>query len=290
MASTPNNTQNVSVGKGAEGGYFFLAPAGTALPTDYQTPLDEAFLNQGFISEDGVTFSDSSNADSFYDMNGDTIETASGSVEKTYNFTLSEMKRDTLSLVMGAGNVTDADGVITAHDKGPNDATYVGVFEFVLKNGRKWRRVIPSTKISELGDMVVTYSEIVSREVTMAALKDAATGDYYTDYMGSTETVANPNPAVVPVASVTLDKATASVEAGKDVALTATVEPDTATDKTVTAESGDETKATVSVKGATVTVRGVAATAEGKPVTVTVRAGSKTATCAVTVTAPAATK
>lgn len=97
------------------------------------------------------------------------------------------------------------------------------------------------------------------------------------------------NQAVVGVQSVTLDKATATVAAGSDVTLTATVAPDTATDKTVTAESGDTAKATVAVKGATVTVHGVAATDANKPVTVTVQAGTKTATCAVTVTA-AATK
>lgn len=37
MASTTNNTANVSVGKGKSGGYFFLAPAGTTLPTDNTT-------------------------------------------------------------------------------------------------------------------------------------------------------------------------------------------------------------------------------------------------------------
>ena len=48
------------------------------------------------------------------------------------------------------------------------------------------------------------------------------------------------------VTSVTLDKTTASLRAGETVTLTATVNPDDATDKTVTWSSSDQTVATVS--------------------------------------------
>ena len=93
------------------------------------------------------------------------------------------------------------------------------------------------------------------------------------------------NSAVVPVASVTLDKATASVKAGSDVVVNATVSPATATNQTITAASADNMKATASARGKAVTIHGVAATDTGKTVVVTVSAGGKSATCAVTVTA-----
>lgn len=188
MPSTANNTANVSVGKGKSGGYFFLAPTGTALPTDNSTPLDTAFLNMGFLGDDGAVFSDSSSTDTYYDLNGDSIETSNGEIEKTFTVTFREIKKDSLAVLYGSANVTDADGNLTVHDKGPNSATYVGVFEFLLKNGRKWRRVVPQCKVGELGDMTIVYNELVGREITMTALLDAATGDYYIDYYDSTET------------------------------------------------------------------------------------------------------
>ena len=188
MASTPNNTANVSVGKGVAGGYFFVAPAGTALPTDNSTALAETYLNIGYLGEDGVSFADSSDVTSFFDMNGDTIETSNGSIEKSFTVTMVEIKKDSMALVYGASNVTDATGTLTVHDKGPNDSAYVAVFELLLKNGRKWRRIVPNCKLGELGDMTINYTELVGREITMTAMKDATTGDYYVDYIDSTET------------------------------------------------------------------------------------------------------
>lgn len=188
MASTANNTKNVSVGKGVAGGYMFVAPTGTALPTDNSTDLDAAYLNVGYLGDDGITFSDSSETDSFFDLNGDTIETSNGSIEKSFTVTLREIKKDSLALIYGSNNVTDQTGKLTAHDKGPNDASYVVVFELLLKNGRKWRRVGPQCKLGELGDMNVVYSDLVGREITMSVLKDATTGDYWTDFYDSTET------------------------------------------------------------------------------------------------------
>lgn len=191
MTFTPNNTKNVSVGKGVSGGYMFVAPAGTALPTDYTTALDTKYLNVGYLGDDGIVFSDSSSNDSFYDLNGDSIETSASEIEKTFTVTLREIKKDSLALIHGATNVSDSGGKLTVHDKGPNDASYVVVFELLLKNGRKWRRVVPNCKLGELGDMTVVSTELVGREITMSALKDATSGAYYIDYYASTETSAS---------------------------------------------------------------------------------------------------
>lgn len=70
---------------------------------------------------------------------------------------------------------------------------------------------------------------------------------------------------------------------GNTVALTATVSPSNATDKTVTFKSADETLATVDNQGV---VTGVKATEPDTPVviTVTTNDGNQTDTCAVTVT------
>ena len=83
------------------------------------------------------------------------------------------------------------------------------------------------------------------------------------------------NAKVIPVTSITLDKATATLEVSKDLTLVATVEPADATDKTVTWETSDATIATV-VDGKVVALK------EGT-VTITAKAGDKEATCVITV-------
>ena len=82
---------------------------------------------------------------------------------------------------------------------------------------------------------------------------------------------------IVPVTGITIDQgATAEVEEGKTITLTATVQPDNATDKTVTWASAHESVATV-VDGV---VTGIA---PGQAI-ISAKAGDKTATCTVTVT------
>lgn len=51
--ATTNNAANVSAGKGVKGGYLFMAPVGTTLPTDAKSKLDPTFKTLGFVSEDG---------------------------------------------------------------------------------------------------------------------------------------------------------------------------------------------------------------------------------------------
>ena len=82
---------------------------------------------------------------------------------------------------------------------------------------------------------------------------------------------------VVPtdVTSVTLNKTTASLRAGETVTLNATVNPDDATDKTVTWTTSDQTVATVS--------NGVVTAKKVGTATIAAKAGSKTATCQITV-------
>lgn len=84
-------------------------------------------------------------------------------------------------------------------------------------------------------------------------------------------------PPAIPVTSVTLDKTSATLKAGESVTLTATVNPDDATDKTVTWSTSDASVATVS--------NGVVVAVKVGSATITAKAGDKTATCAITVEA-----
>ena len=130
-------------------------------------------------------------------------------------------------------------------------------------------------------DKTVTWS---SSDESVATVVDgvvtgvkAGTATITANAGGKTATcVVTVKDAVIAVTKVTLDKTEASVEVDGMITLTATVSPTNATDKTVTWSSSDKNIATV--KDGKVT--GVKA----GTVTITVKAGEKTATCLVTVT------
>ena len=63
--ATNVSADNVSTGAPKVGGAVFYAPVGTALPSVAKTPLYEAFLSVVYISEDGVTFSESRESQDF---------------------------------------------------------------------------------------------------------------------------------------------------------------------------------------------------------------------------------
>jgi uncharacterized protein YjdB len=95
----------------------------------------------------------------------------------------------------------------------------------------------------------------------------------------ATATATTPSSATA-VTGVTLDRATASLNTGATLQLTATVLPANATNKMVTWTSGDEAIASVDASGI-VTGRAQGTTS----ITVTTVSGSHTASCSVTVTA-----
>lgn len=166
-----NSTANVSVGKGVVGGYLFAAPAGTTLPTDYSTALANAFVNLGYVTDDGATFSTEAESSTFKDLNGDDIATSNGGRTRTLNVQLAEVKADALKEVFGQSAVTVATGSGTAGDititHNNNDMPHrVVVMELVLRNGRKWRRVLPDAQVTDWGDLTVLYSDLVSFDIT----------------------------------------------------------------------------------------------------------------------------
>ena len=184
-----NNTANVSAGKGVVGGYFFSAPITTTPPTGNTSSLGSAFVNLGFISEDGVNEDISKDNEKFKDINGDVVATASSSREETIKVTLIEVKADALKEQYGHDNVTDASGLLTVKHNAKEADSRVYVLELLLKDNRKWRQVIPNGKVTDVGSLSIGAGKLVGREVTILASPDA-NGDSVIDYIDSTETTA----------------------------------------------------------------------------------------------------
>lgn len=190
MASAKNSKKNTGAAKGVVGGYLFMAPAGTAAPTDNSKALPEAFVNLGYVGEDGITFSPSYESSEHKDLNGDVVDKGQDGYSITFTAKLIEVKRDALAAKYGAANVTDEAGTITVHGKGTVGMRGPVVLELLLKGTRKMRRVVHDAEVTELGEEAVVSSDLFAQDVTFTSYRDEATGDFFTDYIASTETEA----------------------------------------------------------------------------------------------------
>lgn len=181
-----NTATNVSVGKPATAGSIYVAPLGTTLPTDTVTALDAAFKSLGFVSEDGVTNSNSMETDDIKEWGGATVLSLQTSKDDTFQFTLIEaLNEDVLKTVYGASNIlgTLAAGLtVKANAKDP--VQYSWAIEMVLRGGVAKRIIIPAASITELGDIAYTTSDAIGYEVTLTATPDSAGNTHY-EYLKS---------------------------------------------------------------------------------------------------------
>lgn len=178
-----NSTANVSVGKGVAGGYFYTAPFGTDLPSDYETALDAAFVNCGFITDAGITNSTSASSTTYTDLNGDDILTAQASKTRTIGVQFAEMNEQSLGEVYGHGNVSVNNGVITVEHNNNDMGHRSIVMELVLRDGRKWRRVIEDAQVTDWDDVTVAASSLLALGVTYTLNKGDETQAFIVDYI-----------------------------------------------------------------------------------------------------------
>ena len=181
MATTATN---VTVGKPKVGGAVHWAPLGTTLPTDATTALDVAFVDLGYVSEDGLTNNNSPESDTVKAWGGDTVLNLQTDRPDTFALKLIEaMNTDVLKTVYGAENVTvDNDDNITVKATAGEMTSGCWVFDMILKGGRAKRIVVPNGTISELGDITYKDDEAVGYDVTITAVPDT-NGVYHYEYI-----------------------------------------------------------------------------------------------------------
>lgn len=175
-----SNVANVSTGKPKIGGAAYYAPLGTTLPTDASTVLNEAFKSLGYISEDGLTNSNSPSSESIKAWGGDIVNTHTTEKPDKFNFKLIEsLNIDVLKAVYGSANVTgtlDTGIKITANNQ--SDDSYCWVFDMVLNKAIK-RVVIPQASVSEIEDISYKDSDAIAYGITITALPDSDKNTHY---------------------------------------------------------------------------------------------------------------
>ena len=174
------SSSNVSAGKPKVTGAIFIAPVGTTLPTDSTTALAAAFVELGYASDAGVVNSESRETETIKAWGGDTVLKPFTGKEDTFKFTLIEaLNVNALKLVYGDSNVTgDLTNGISIKSAAEDLDYHSFVIEMVL-NGAIKRIVIPSAKVTEVGDITYADGEAIGYDTTLSAVPDAAGGTHY---------------------------------------------------------------------------------------------------------------
>jgi hypothetical protein len=177
-----NNAQNVSFGKPKATGAVYIAPKGTTLPTDATTTLATAYVDMGYISEDGYTQSTETDTQQIRDWNGRVVLEGQSSYAETHTVNFIETNVETLKVIYGASNVTQADNVITVNSTGAELEEHVVVIELALTNGRVQRIVIPRAKIVDRsGERTYNATSAISYPAQFSATPDN-NGNYHISY------------------------------------------------------------------------------------------------------------
>ena len=174
------SSSNVSAGKPKVTGAIFIAPVGTTVPTDSTTALAAGFVELGYASDAGVVNSESRETETIKAWGGDTVLKPFTGKEDTFQFTLIEaLNVNALKLVYGDSNVTgDLTNGISIKSAAEDLDYHSFVIEMVL-NGAVKRIVIPSAKVTEVGDITYADGEAIGYDTTLSAVPDAAGGTHY---------------------------------------------------------------------------------------------------------------
>jgi len=166
-----NDATKVSVGKPKVGGAIYRAPLGSTLPTTAKATLDAAFKSLGYVSEDGLTNSNSPESESVKAWGGDTVSSMQTSKEDSFQFTLIEsMNADVLKAIYGDKNVTEEEGAIKVIANSDDQEEASWVVDMILKGDKVKRIVIPNGKISAVGDVSYKDNEAIGYPVTVTAV------------------------------------------------------------------------------------------------------------------------
>lgn len=179
--ATVNTATNVTVGTPKAKGAVFMAPVGTALPKDATSALDSAFVNMGYISEDGVVNGNELSTESIKAWGKDTVLVTESEKNDTWQLTFIEaLNVDVLKLVYGEDNVSgDLETGITVKANSTEQEDHVFVIDTILRGRALKRVVLPLARASEFGDITYADSEALGYETTLTCQPDSDGNTHY---------------------------------------------------------------------------------------------------------------
>mgnify|MGYP000844440494 FL=1 len=174
-----NDKSNIAIGLPNPKGALYWAPLGTTLPTDATTALDNAFINLGYVTEDGLTSSTAEEGDDIKVWGSEIVARNQTSYGRTFTFNLLEVCRaSVLQFRYGKGNVKiETDGSITVDDTGevlPHGVFVCETIETNSTGARRHRQVLGDAQFTDRsGDITFNNSDPLALPTSLTAYKFA---------------------------------------------------------------------------------------------------------------------
>lgn len=164
------NAMNVTAGKPDVKGSVYRAPLGTTLPESVDDELDSAFEEMGYISDAGLTNSNSASNTSVKAWGGDPVLDVQTEKPDTYKMAFIEATNEhVLKLVYGDENVSGAlETGLTVRANSKEQKEQVLVIDMILKGGARKRCVLPDCKVTQVADIVYNDSSPVGYDTTIS--------------------------------------------------------------------------------------------------------------------------
>jgi hypothetical protein len=147
-------------------GVLAVAPVGATAPTDAAGALDVAFVDLGYVSEDGVTeTTEQSSEDLRAWQNAKVVRRLITEGGVTYQAQLIQTSADTVALYYGGEVAADGSIVINPSSDRPTLAFVLDVID----GDDRIRAYIPEGIVTEVGDQVYANGQAIGYDVTITA-------------------------------------------------------------------------------------------------------------------------
>lgn len=167
------NASEVGIGSGAVTGAIFVAPKGTALPTDATTSLAGTYVLLGFTSDAGVTISESRSTNEIRAWEGRTVVyNAVTEYTESVSFMPIQCNADVAKLTWGGSAVTTGVGTLAVKHSAANLEPVCIVIETIPRDGII-KRYCGTFQLTERGDATLDGTQVDSRALTFKAIADS---------------------------------------------------------------------------------------------------------------------
>jgi hypothetical protein len=139
----------------AGAGHVYVAPAGTALPTDLSA-LSGDWVDAGYVTTDGVSFTFSRETEDLDAWQGDKIRVLSTREPASLSLTLMQTNSDVMVLAFGGGTITEPSPDVYRYEPTPGDNLVRSIVIEFTDEGMTYRYLIPRAQIE--GDVTFTLT------------------------------------------------------------------------------------------------------------------------------------